>query len=158
MVWKEQKPILESRIQHHRSFLRNVSISIRSTGIFRILIFTSHNWKEYSSTKEIKIFSNKLIQLQKRKLLWLLTNGTWKESNTTGLPDTVNFQEAFISQRASTQLAIWISETVFSKDFITTSTEKLLLPTSSPLHQLTPIGSLVTTESPTSNMNTEICD
>ena len=44
---------------------------IRSTGIFRISIFTSHNWREYLSTKEMKIFSNKLIQLQKRKLLWL---------------------------------------------------------------------------------------
>lgn len=157
-VWRDKRPMLEFKTPRHHSTLRNALTSTRSTGIFKTSIFISHHLREYLSTKETKIFSNQLIQHQKRELLLSSTNGTWKELSTTGLPDTANSQEVSTSQRASTQSATWISEMVSSRDFTTVSTEKSPPPTSSPLHQPMPIGSLVTTESQTGNMNTEICD
>merc|ERR1712060_566811 len=118
--------------------------------------FSSPKSRRSWSMREIRTYSPRLIKHRETRLSLLSTNGIWKELSITGHTDMVRFQEAFSSLRVLTQLVIWTSEKVCSKDFTITCIEILLLLTQRlVLPQLMPIGSLVITESPTSSMSTE---
>ena len=155
---KELRRSIDFTILSHINSLKSVLIQTWSTGTFNQWMFSSQSSKKSLLKKEMMIFLSKLISLHIRKLSLLSINGIWKVSSTNGLLDMDKFQEVFHSQMVSTQSEIWTWRTVFSKDFTTPSTEKLLQQTLKEPQLPTPTGLLVITEKPTGNTNIEICE
>ena len=124
----------------------------------RIWTFSSRGSSKFSLIRGMRICSRPSTDAQSVKSSSLSTSGTWKVSSTSGPPDTDRCQEAFTSQKASTRSATWISAMVCSSVYTTLFIERLLLPIPRLPQPPTPIGSLVTTESPIGSTSTETCD
>ena len=76
----------------------------------------------------------------------------------SGLTVMANCQEVFTSQKALTQLVISTCVMVYSNHYTMPFTDKSPQPIQDLLHPHMQTGLLVTTESQTGNMSTEICD